>query len=537
MKIAIAQINPIIGDFQYNFNKIQEFADKAKILSCELVVFSELVISGYPPLDLLERKDFVDANLDCLNKLVNSIHGIGVICGSITKNPANTGKPLFNSAILFENGNILHQANKRLLPNYDVYSDSRYFESGLSYNFYSYKKHKIGLAICEDIWNDCAKNPISLMVKNGADIIVNVSASPFYVGKNKIRKNLLSTLAKKYNVPIIYANQVGGNDSLVFDGASMAVNRYGKVIVRTFDFKEDLITFDLKSSKCDLHQVSNSDTESILKALVMGTRDYVIKCGFKKVVIGLSGGIDSALTAYIAVQALGQENVLTVFMPSRYTSKESFEDAEKLAKNLGIELMHVSIDKIFQEYLKMLSPFFKENEPNITEQNIQARIRGNILMALSNQQERLVLSTGNKSELGVGYCTLYGDMVGSLAVISDVSKAIVYDIANFINTKKEYIPSNIIKKAPSAELKPEQTDQDDLPPYEKLDPIIKGYVEDLKGNNELIQMGFDKNIVKDVICKINQSEHKRVQAPCGIKITQKAFGLGRKYPVARYYQN
>jgi len=546
MKIAIAQINPVIGDFNYNFGKIKCFADKAIELKCDMVVFSELVISGYPPRDLLEKKDFVDANLVCLNRLLSSIRGIGVICGFVDKNSADKGKPLFNSAVHFEDGKILHKVHKRLLPTYDIFDESRYFEPGRESLPYPYKEHSIGLTVCEDAWNDedifkrrlYSTDPVALVVKAGADLVINISASPFYVGTREFRWNMFGSMARKYGVPLIFANQVGGNDSVIFDGISTVFDKNGNVVARARDFDEDLIVFDSKapeSSKGDLHLISNSDTESILKALVVGTRDYVTKCGFSEVVVGLSGGIDSALTACIAVKALGRENVSAVFMPSQYTSKENFVDTEKLAENLGIVLTRIPIDGIFKEFLRFLSPSFKKSEPGITEQNIQARIRGTILMGLSNKHGSLVLSTGNKSELAVGYCTLYGDMTGGLAVISDVPKTTVYDLARFINREKEYIPQRIIIKAPSAELKPDQADQDDLPPYEILDSILKAYIEDLKGSDELVQMGFNKDIVEEIIFKVDRNEYKRYQAAPGLKVTSKAFGYGRNYPLVQGY--
>ncbi len=546
MKIAIAQINPVIGDFNYNFGKIKYFADKAIGLKCDMVVFSELVISGYPPRDLLEKNDFIDANLACLNRLLSSIGGIGVICGFVDKNSADKGKPLFNSAVHFEDGQILHKVHKRLLPTYDIFDESRYFEPGRKSSPYPYKGHSIGLTVCEDAWNDedifkrrlYSTDPVALVVKAGADLVINISASPFYVGTREFRWNMFGSMARKYGVPLIFANQVGGNDSVIFDGISTVFDKNGNLVARAYDFDEDLIVFDSEaseSSEDDLHLISNSDTESILKALILGTRDYVTKCGFSKVVVGLSGGIDSTLTACIAVKALGRENVSVVFMPSQYTSKENFEDTEKLAENLGIVLTRVPIDGIFKEFLSFLSPSFKKNEPGITEQNIQARIRGTILMGLSNKHGSLVLSTGNKSELAVGYCTLYGDMTGGLAVISDVPKTTVYDLARFINREKECIPQRIITKAPSAELKPDQTDQDDLPPYEILDSILKGYIEDFKGVDELVQMGFDKDIVEEIIFKVDRNEHKRYQAAPGLKVTSKAFGYGRNYPLVQGY--
>jgi NAD+ synthetase len=546
MKIAIAQINPIIGDFNHNFNRIKHFADKAVELKCDLVVFSELVISGYPPRDLLEKNDFVDANLACLNRLRASIRGIGVICGFVDRNPVDKGKPLYNSVVLFEDGNILHKIHKRLLPTYDIFDESRYFEPGRESTFYPYKGRKIGITVCEDAWNDedifkrriYPIDPVELVVKAGADLVINVSASPFYMGTREFRWNMFGSMARKYRIPLIFANQVGGNDSVLFDGISTVFDNNGNLVARARDFEEDFVVFDSQApaaSPGELHPISSSAPESILKALVMGTRDYVIKCGFSKAVVGLSGGIDSAVTACIAVMALGRKNVSVVFMPSRYTSQENFEDTEKLAANLGIALTKIPIDGMFKEFLRFLAPSFTESEIGITEQNIQARIRGTILMGLSNKYGSLVLSTGNKSELAVGYCTLYGDMTGGLAVISDVPKTVVYDLARFINREQEIILPQIIAKAPSAELKPDQTDQDDLPPYEILDPILKGYIEDFKGPDELVQMGFDIKIVEDVILRVDRNEYKRHQAAPGLKVTSKAFGYGRRHPLAQRY--
>ncbi len=548
MKIAIAQINPVIGDFEYNSSRIKHHADKAKAHSCDMVVFSELVISGYPPRDLLEKKDFIEANLSCFSRLVGEIRGIGVICGFVNKNPVDVGKPLYNSAALFENGKILHRVNKRLLPTYDVFDESRYFEAGTECTPYSYKGEKIGITICEDVWNDkdifkkriYHINPVDLMIKGGASLLVNISASPFHVGKKEFRWDLFGAIAGKYKVPLIFANQAGGNDSILFDGTSAAFDRQGKIKALARDFEEDIIFYDSDDQtgvtyKENIHPVSGPDVESVLKALVMGTRDYVVKCGFSKVVLGLSGGIDSALTAYIAAKALGSENVLSVFMPSGYTSVDNFEDTKKLAGNLGIGFEVIPVDGVFKEFTRLLSPSFIEGDPDITEQNIQARIRGTILMALSNRQGRLLLSTGNKSELAVGYCTLYGDMNGGLAVISDIPKTEVYGLAHFINREEEIIPARIIEKAPSAELKPDQTDQDDLPPYEILDSILKGYIEDLKGAGELVKSGFDPKLVEDVISRVARNEYKRHQAAPGLKVTTKAFGYGRRYPLAQRY--
>jgi len=545
MIIAIAQINPTIGDFDRSFSRIKHFADKAKDAACDLVVFSELVVSGYPPHDFLEERDFVEANLTCLNRLISAIRGIGVICGFIDKNPADKGKPLFNSAVLFEDGNILHKVDKRLLPTYDIFDERRYFEPGHESVPYSYKGRRIGLTVCEDAWNDedifkrriYDIDPVSMVVQAGADIIINVSASPFHVGHSEFRKYMFGSMARKHGVPLVFANQVGGNDSLLFDGLSSAFDENGKIAARACDFEEDLVIYDTEAPDPGaIHPISDSDIESVLKALVMGTRDYATKCGFSRAVVGLSGGIDSAVTACIATMALGKENISVVFMPSRYTSKENNEDTKKLAENIGVALELIPIDGMFKEFLHYLSPAFEESEPGITEQNIQARIRGSILMGLSNRQGDLVLTTGNKSELAVGYCTLYGDMSGGLAVISDVPKTMVYELARFINKEKAYIPQRIIEKAPSAELKPDQTDQDDLPPYDILDQILKGYIEDHKGIEELIGMDIDKHLVKDVISRIHRNEHKRYQAAPGLKVTSKAFGYGRRYPMAHRYK-
>jgi NAD+ synthase (glutamine-hydrolysing) len=550
MKIAIAQINPVIGDFDYNHKKIIHYAEKATESSCDLVVFTEMVLSGYPPRDLLEKKDFIDANLHYLELLMDKVKGIGVICGFVNPNPEQEGNSLFNTAMLFEDGKVVHECQKRLLPNYDIFDETRYFEPGQKTDTFYYKGRTIGLTICEDIWNDkdfftrriYHADPVPMLIQNGADLIINISASPYQLGKNKFKCSMLSSIARKYQVPLIYANQVGGNDSILFDGLSMGFNKKGEMKVQAKDFEEDLIIFDLKrveSSYHDpgvFHSLSRTDTESLYRALVMGTRDYVRKCGFSKVVIGSSGGIDSALTACIAADALGKENVSTIFMPSRYTSLDNYSDTEQLALNLGVNYTCIAIDKIFDGFLDDLSGFINHRDVGITEQNIQARIRGTILMAFSNKFHSLVLSTGNKSELAVGYCTLYGDMSGGLAVISDVPKTTVYELSEYINRHEEIIPVNIIKKAPSAELKPNQIDQDDLPPYEILDPILKALIEHAKGVDDLVEMGFDRTIVEDVVQRVYRNEYKRHQAAPGLRVTSKAFGYGRRYPVAQRFR-
>jgi NAD+ synthase (glutamine-hydrolysing) len=542
MKIAIAQINPIIGDFSHNCNLMIRYSEMAKDRNCDLVVFSELVIPGYPPRDLLEKLDFIQSNMAALQYVMECIQGIGVICGFVEKNPADQGNPLFNAAALFEDGRMLHKVRKRLLPTYDVFDERRYFEPGKESLFFAYKGRKIGLTICEDAWNDhdifekriYPIDPVALLVQDGADLIVNLSASVYHAGKSDFRTHMLGSIARKYGVSLIYANQVGGNDSILFDGASMAFDASGNKITQAADFEEDLVVVDLDvSGSQEMHPVSKSQAASVLKALVTGTRDYVKKCGFSRTVVGLSGGIDSALTLVIAEMALGKENVSAVFMPSPYTSGDNYEDTAELCRRLGIALTTIPIDAIFREFTAVLSPGFKGNNPGIAEQNIQARIRGTLLMAISNMNDSLVLSTGNKSELAVGYCTLYGDMNGGLAVISDVPKTLVYELSRYINTQRPVIPERILEKAPSAELKPNQTDQDDLPAYDILDAILKATIEDLKTYDEIVCMGFDPILVKDILSRIDRNEYKRNQAAPGLKVTSKAFGYGRRYPLAK----
>lgn len=551
MKIAIAQINPIIGDFDDNHKKIIHYSEKAMESSCDLVVFTEMVLSGYPPRDLLEKKDFIDANQYYLNLLMDQIKGIGVICGLAKTNPVQEGNPLFNTAVLFEDGKVIHECQKRLLPTYDIFDETRYFEPGQKTDTFTYKGRTIGLTICEDVWNDkdffkrriYHSDPVPMLIQNGADLIINISASPYQVGKRNFRWSMLSSIARKYRVPLVYANQVGGNDSVLFDGLSVAFDQKGEMKVQAKDFEEDLVVFDLAWAESSqyypgfLRPISKTNTESLYKALTMGTRDYVRKCGFSKVVIGSSGGIDSALTTCIAVDALGSENVSTIFMPSRYTSPGNYSDTEQLAENLGVQYSCVPIDNIFDTFLDNLSDFLNHKDIGITEQNIQARIRGTILMAFSNEFNSLVLSTGNKSELAVGYCTLYGDMSGGLAVISDVPKTTVYELSEYVNRHKEIIPVNILKKPPSAELKPNQTDQDDLPPYEVLDPILKAYIEQATGVDGLVEMGFDRKIVEDVLQRVTRNEYKRYQAAPGLRVTSKAFGYGRRYPLAQRFHS
>lgn len=544
MKIALAQINPLIADFKRQCRNIIACAQRAKAGGCDLVVFPEMAVCGYPPRDLLEQKTFVDANQNALEHLMDTIEGIGVIVGLVARNSDDQGKPLLNAAVLFEDRRVLCQVNKQLLPTYDVFDEHRHFEPGQPSPPIRYKRHCLGITICEDVWNDkdifdhrlYAFDPVDRLARGGMDLLINISASPFSRRKIEFRDHMLKTIATKHNVPVVFVNQVGGNDQILFDGASTVFNARGAIKARGLDFEDDLVIYDTLTDKGDIRPLSANADAAVLKALVMGTRDYVTKCGFQKAVIGLSGGIDSALTAVVARQALGSENVATVFMPSRYTSQHNFEDTRQLARNLGVGYDIIPIDDIFEQFLARLIPNPDRQRPGVTEQNVQARIRGSLLMGISNRDGSLVLTTGNKSELAVGYCTLYGDMNGGLAVISDVPKTLVYDICGYINQEKEIIPQRIIDKPPSAELAPDQTDQDDLPPYEVIDPILEGYVEQAQSRDELVAGGFDAQVVDEIIRRVDRNEYKRHQAAPGLKVTPKAFGEGRRYPLAKRFR-
>jgi len=544
MRIALAQTNPTIGDFGRNMAKMKDVIDRTRSVNCDLVIFPELAVMGYPPKDFLEKPEFIERNLKIVEELISYSKEIGVVCGFVDRNTSSVGKPLYNSALLFYNSHILYKVHKRLLPCYDVFDETRYFEPGPPTSSIVYKGKHIGLTICEDIWNDKAlferrlypADPVEELVKGETEILVNISASPYHIGKRNIRWEILKNIATKYKVLVIFVNQVGGNDDLLFDGNSLAINPDGRIVAMAKEFEEDVVVFDTETQRGEIRAVTRTDSESVLKALVMGTRDYVTKCGFKKVVVGLSGGVDSSLVAYVATEALGSENVLGVAMPSPYTSKESMEDALKLSKNLGISLETIPISNMFQAYLNELSSAFKGRAEDVTEENIQARIRGNILMALSNKFGYLVLSTGNKSEVATGYCTLYGDMSGGLTVISDVPKTMVYELARYVNREGEVIPQRVLEKPPSAELKPGQLDQDTLPPYEILDGILREYIEHSKSPSEIIREGYDPEVVREVIKRVERNEYKRKQAAPGLKVTTKAFGYGRRYPIAQGYR-
>ncbi|WP_019487853.1 NAD+ synthase [Kamptonema formosum] len=572
MKIAIAQLNPTVGDLTGNAKLILDAAKKAADANANLLLTPELCLVGYPPRDLLINPGFIEAAGQQLQQLAQNLpQNLIVLVGTVIPNPhagKQGGKPLFNSVALLENGEVKRIFNKRLLPTYDVFDEDRYFEPGEKSEYFTIGKHKIGVTICEDLWNNeefwgkrsYAGDPFSDLAKMGADLVVNLSASPYSVGKRKLREAMLRHSVTRYGKPIIYANQIGGNDDLIFDGSSFALNRLGEVVCSLTAFESDFVLLEYDENQRDLlpnviKPLPESSDGEIWEALVLGVRDYVRKCGFSKVVLGLSGGIDSALVAAIATFALGAENVLGVLMPSPYSSDHSVKDAEELGKNLGITTEIIPIGELMKVYDKTLDPLFAETTFGLAEENIQSRIRGNLLMAISNKFGHLLLSTGNKSEMAVGYCTLYGDMNGGLAVIADVPKTRVYSLCQWLNSgelgttflpllrggrgggitnyPKEIIPVNIITKPPSAELKPGQVDRDSLPPYDVLDDILHRLVEKHESAQQIIAAGHDEMVVKRVVQLVIRAEFKRRQAPPGLKISDRAFGTGWRMPIAK----
>ena len=541
LKIAICQINPIIGDFEYNISLIKDASEQAKSSGCTLAIFPELSLLGYPPKDLLEKPAFIAENLKQLNSLASQISGIHILCGYVDKNPKKRGKDLINSACLIQDGQVPGKGGKRLLPTYDVFDETRYFEPSPQSLIFMLEGKRFGVTICEDIWNvgdiegvpRYQVDPVSELKDRGIDILINISASPYTLHKKGLRRGILEKISTQYHIPTIFCNQVGGDDDLIFDGSSMVVDQKGRLILAGREFESDLIIWDTVKEYEELKDPWQSEEGSVLNGLIMGTRDYVFKCGFRKVLVGLSGGIDSSLVAVIAQRALGAENVMGLGMPSPYTSEMSKEDSKKLAETLGIRFEEISISEVFNSYKKSLSYLFEGLDEDETEENIQARIRGNLLMALSNKFNSLLLTTGNKSEIAMGYCTLYGDMSGGLAVISDIPKTMCYRLARHINQEKEIIPDRVLSRPPSAELRPNQTDQDSLPPYEVLDDILEGAVENNLAFEDIVASGHDPDIVRDVLRRLVFNEYKRRQAPPGLKITTKAFGYGRRYPIAR----
>jgi NAD+ synthase (glutamine-hydrolysing) len=554
MRIALAQINPTVGDIPGNTRLILRFIQQAKEQGAALVVFPELAIVGYPPRDLLLKPQFIDDNLAAVEEIAAQVQGIAAIVGYAERNTAPIGRPLHNAVALLRDGQIASRHFKTLLPTYDVFDESRYFEPGpvnATENLYTLDDVVLGQSICEDLWNDerliarrlYHQNPIADLNAAGAQILVNASASPFVVSKHQFRIELFSEQVRRFGKPLVYVNQVGGNDELVFDGNSCAFDAQGNLIANAKAFEEDLIVVEIPQLGLPLQRQAlaaeaASPVGSIYSALILGLRDYVRKCGFKSVVLGLSGGIDSALTAALAVAALGKDKVVGVAMPSRFSSDHSVNDARQLAANLGIEFHVIPIGAVHDAYEATLAKPFAGLPADVTEENLQARVRGALLMAFSNKFNHLLLTTGNKSELAVGYCTLYGDMCGGFNAIADVPKTLVYELSNYLNQQagREIIPANTIHKAPSAELRPNQTDQDSLPPYDELDAILYRYVEEEKGAAQIIGEGFDRATVLRVIKLVDRSEYKRRQAAPGLKVTSRAFGSGRRMPIAQRYE-
>jgi NAD+ synthase (glutamine-hydrolysing) len=544
MKIFAAQVNPTVGNIEGNLDKLRHSVMQAEKEKADIAVFPELFITGYPPRDLLSKKWFVQKVLSAIKDIESFSENLNVamLLGAPLPTEKSTGLGLFNSAVLIRAGKKIFVQHKSLLPTYDVFDEARYFDSAEEVKIFKFKGYNLGITVCEDAWNDKELwskrfydfDPVEELAKQGADLIINISASPFFTGKEKLRYKIIKNHVIKHNISFLFLNQVGGNDELVFDGRSIFLNAKGNVVSCFPSFEEHCALIEIKNNNIAEYS-PEEEIETMFKALVLGVKDYLYKCGFKKAVVGLSGGIDSAVTAAVAVNALGSENVLGILMPSEYSSKGSIDDSVKLAENLGIKFEIIPIKKIFSEYLDTLAPYFAGKSRDITEENIQARIRGNILMAFSNKFGALVLSTGNKSELAVGYCTLYGDMSGGLAVISDVPKTTVYKLAEFMNRDKIIIPEEIIKKAPSAELRPNQKDEDSLPPYPVLDKILHCYIEEGMSEDEIVGVGFERETVKWVIKTVNRNEYKRKQAAPGLKVTSKAFGMGRRMPVAAKY--
>ena len=542
MKIAIAQLNATVGDFDRNCDSILAAYRQAVAQRAELVVTPELSITGYPPQDLIFKSRFVPLNLEKLDELDRAVGEVPLIVGFISAANEESGPGFQNSAALLQRGQPRQCIAKASLPTYDVFDEERYFKPGGEFKPFKINRRKVGLTICEDIWRDkylprqlYEVDPAKELVAQGAEIIVNLSASPFFLGKPAIRAEMVSALAAKYRVPFFYCNTIGANDQLIFDGHSLAANSNGEIIARLAGFREEVAIVDGNDASATAVTQSENNEAELHDALVLGVADYCAKCGFRSAVLGLSGGIDSAVVACLAVAALGAENVLGVTMPTQYSSRGSIQDSQILAENLGIKLLEISIQRAFECVREQFRDIFAGLPEDTTEENMQPRLRGMTLMALSNKFGHLVLTTGNKSELAVGYCTLYGDMAGGLAVISDVPKTLVYSLARWINREQEIIPRNTIEKPPSAELKPDQKDQDTLPPYEILDPILQLYVEEQRSVAEIMARGFDEQIVRWVVRRVDMNEYKREQAAPGLKVTSKAFGLGRRMPIAQRF--
>ena len=547
MKIALAQTNSTVGDLDGNADLILSFAARARALGAEAAVFPELTLAGYPPRDLLEKQNFLDQTEQQLERVAaeSANLGITIICGTVTRTGSSSGNPIYNTAAVLAGGKVVFRQNKMLLPSYDVFDETRYFEPAPRQFPLTLSDTPTALTICEDAWNDkqfwerrlYSRDPVEELAQAGARVLISINASPYHMGKRALRREIFSATARHFHMPSVYVNQVGGNDQLVFDGSSFAMNAEGQVIASAASFEEDLVLVDTQTLTGDHHENYSDECEAVYQALVIGTRDYIRKCGFARVIIGLSGGIDSSLTAAIAVDAVGRENVTGVGMPGPYSSEHSVSDARDLAHHLGIRFEIIPIGNQYQAYLGVLSPLFDGGTTGVTEENLQARLRAVTLMALSNKWGAIVLTTGNKSELAVGYCTLYGDMCGGLAVISDVPKTLVYTLSRVANKRHaNAIPENVFVKPPSAELRPDQKDSDSLPPYEVLDQILRAYIE----NNDAPQQISDSldlplELVRDIVNKVDRNEYKRQQAAPGLKVTTKAFGIGRRFPIAQRF--
>ncbi len=550
MRIALAQINPTVGDIAGNTARILECISRAEGERADVVVFPELAVFGYPPKDLVLRKDIVRENFEAVQRIAAACTRVTALVGYAHPDPTGTGKGVLNAAGVCRGGRLETWYAKMLLPTYDVFDEGRYFSTGREACVFDLtaggQSVRAGITICEDLWNNqqfegrqvYGIDPVDITAKAGANLLFNLSASPYRAGVEPRREGLFSAQMREHRIPLVYVNQVSGNDDLVFDGASMVMDAGGTVIARAKAFEEDFLVADFGNTAANRIEPQPDFLDGVRKALVLGTRDYVKKCGFGEVVLGLSGGIDSAVTAALAVEALGAARVHGVAMPSRFSSPHSLEDAKLLAKNLCVEFRVVPIEAAHWAMEQTLSESFSGRKPDVTEENVQSRIRGGILMALSNKFGWMLLTTGNKSELAVGYCTLYGDMCGGLAMLSDVPKTAVYELARQINATagRELIPRRTIERAPTAELRDNQTDQDTLPPYEVLDPILEQYVEQDRSPDEIVAMGFDREIVERVARMVRTSEHKRKQAPVGLKVTSRAFGTGRRFPIAAAYR-
>jgi NAD+ synthase (glutamine-hydrolysing) len=541
MRIFVAQLNPIVGDLEGNTQKIIEALERARARGADIALFSELTLCWYPPEDLLLHQSFIDAQEKYLEKIVRASSRLMVFVGVVRRNASQGEKPIFNSAAVIQDGKLLGFEDKRLLPTYDVFDERRYFEPGMTTHLWECKGKKIGVLICEDIWQHAgyvgytqyARDPVVDLAPLKPDIILNLSASPYQFQKPDVRVKVCAKCAKTLKCPVVLCCQVGGNDQLVFDGYSIYVDEQGHLRQVAKGFKEDDMVIDLDAPACPC-PFAYDPIADLYHALVLGVRDYFHKSGFKKGCLGLSGGIDSALVACIAADALGKENLLAITMPSRYSSTGSVTDSRALARNLDIQLLEIPIEKPFQSFLELLEPFFQGKGSDITEENMQARIRGMILMAISNKLGHIILSTGNKSEMGMGYATLYGDMCGGLSVISDVTKQQVYALCRWLNCERELIPQTVIEKVPSAELRLNQKDSDSLPPYDVVDKVLRGYVEEYLSPEEIAaKYEVSLEVAIDLVRRIHRAEYKRRQAAPGIRVSKKAFRVGRRYPIVQ----